>query len=733
MFAPPIKTAKPTTASPTPPKHGPEPPQRTGRAAAGLQTQEGDHGPRAISEVAPAVACDFTGIPLAAPGLASRSGLPRLQRKLAIGQVDDPLEHEADRIAEQVMRMSSPEVSNMAARPQISPKHAASEATGRCQREPAVSSEGISPDAPGIVHDVLRTPGQPLSAASLAYFEPRLGHDFSGVRLRCDAQAARSARAVNARAYTAGRHIVFAAGACRATTEEGRKLLAHELTHTVQQSAHRFVSTSSGATALQRSPDDDPVRASVRPVSPEDMVRIVLDQRHWGAGKPARRGAPGIPDAALTMEARGTPAGLGFETNAAIQILDAEGNQVAFEMAKFGSGSSLHAEPQALSRLQVRLAGVDVAGGRMIVAVDQYACADCVARLRYFARQAGLSGFEVWVPARGEVTPKTAARTAATRPAKMDPAATTPSYRVEARLVQGESFVPRTGKPAAGWSPPLTETLLNLGKKTRAVKSAQKAWSKTLANLGRTRLAAPVVEPRRAPAVPITTREVAIEPSTGGARGAGPTGARSSGGGTSARGGGAVRGGRSGGFGFGAVALEIMYPERAKEAKAQAKAAEIADKLARYDKQINERVNRMKPDIAKLQLHKNANEKVYMNVVYEVHHFEFSVDVYLKSVEVTTRNLNQKRRYSTVRIEKGWATGKEYNVRRDVDEHTYSLEVAVYSEAELEHFANLSDEYLKYQRALAIRPDDRTTAEQLTKLRQEIADTFGPDVWMLGR
>jgi hypothetical protein len=217
------------------------------------------------------------------------------------------------------------------------------------------------------------------------------------------------------------------------------------------------------------------------------------------------------------------------------------------------------------------------------------------------------------------------------------------------------------------------------------------------------------------------------EPSIGTARGGG-VGARGAGG----RGGIGGRGvGVRGGFGYGAVALEIMYPEMAKQAKAQAKADEIARKVAKYDKEIDARVEKLKPDIAKLQLNKEASEKVYVNVVYEVHHFEFSVDVYLKSVDVTTRDLKGKRRFSTVLPEKGWATGAEYQVRREVDEHTYSVEVYVYSEAELKRLADLSDDYLKQKRILRMRPGDQAAAEQLAKVRQEIVDAFGPDVWVL--
>jgi hypothetical protein len=89
--------------------------------------------------------------------------------------------------------------------------------------------------APPIVHEVLRSPGQSLEPATRAFMEPRLGHDFSGVRVHTDAKAAESARAVNALAYTVGREVVFGAGQYAPGTREGRRLLTHELAHVVQQ------------------------------------------------------------------------------------------------------------------------------------------------------------------------------------------------------------------------------------------------------------------------------------------------------------------------------------------------------------------------------------------------------------------------------------------------------------------------------------------------------------------
>lgn len=90
-------------------------------------------------------------------------------------------------------------------------------------------------DAPPIIYDVLRSPGKPLDNEIRTFMEPRFGHDFSRVRIHTDEKAVESARAVNALAYTVGRHVVFGAGQFAPGTDATRKLLAHELTHVVQQ------------------------------------------------------------------------------------------------------------------------------------------------------------------------------------------------------------------------------------------------------------------------------------------------------------------------------------------------------------------------------------------------------------------------------------------------------------------------------------------------------------------
>jgi hypothetical protein len=109
---------------------------------------------------------------------------------------------------------------------------------------------------PPIVHDVLRSPGHPLDAATRGFFEARFGHDFGRVRVHADGAAARSARAVDASAYTVGTHVVFGAGRYAPGTGAGQRLLAHELAHVVQQNAS---SASDVSRAVEIGPANHPL------------------------------------------------------------------------------------------------------------------------------------------------------------------------------------------------------------------------------------------------------------------------------------------------------------------------------------------------------------------------------------------------------------------------------------------------------------------------------------------
>jgi hypothetical protein len=105
------------------------------------------------------------------------------------------------------------------------------------QSQSRSSEPGIRRDssAPSIVHEILRSPGEPLDSATRAFMEPRFGHDFSRVRVHFGGRAAESSRALNAKAYTVGRNVVFSAGHNRLGTNAENKLMAHELAHTIQQ------------------------------------------------------------------------------------------------------------------------------------------------------------------------------------------------------------------------------------------------------------------------------------------------------------------------------------------------------------------------------------------------------------------------------------------------------------------------------------------------------------------
>ena len=94
---------------------------------------------------------------------------------------------------------------------------------------------GLLGEAPSIVYDVLRSPGQPLAAGTRAFMEARFGCDFSKVRIHSDKQAAELAKVINAQAYTVGSNVVFGSGQYLPEAREGKRLIAHELSHVVQQ------------------------------------------------------------------------------------------------------------------------------------------------------------------------------------------------------------------------------------------------------------------------------------------------------------------------------------------------------------------------------------------------------------------------------------------------------------------------------------------------------------------
>lgn len=164
-----------------------------------------------------------------------------IQTKRTISQPGDPLEKEADQIAEEVMRM--PDTTNQEENTTC-PGQCGGSCSGCAMRkafpdEQRKATENGGPPSKATAGETTQASrtsgGQPLDPATRAFMEPRFGLDFSQVRVHTGERAAHSARAIQALAYTAGSNVVFGAGQYAPGTYQGQKLLAHELAHTLQQ------------------------------------------------------------------------------------------------------------------------------------------------------------------------------------------------------------------------------------------------------------------------------------------------------------------------------------------------------------------------------------------------------------------------------------------------------------------------------------------------------------------
>lgn len=169
--------------------------------------------------VAPGLQSACTRIPITAPPI---------QRKPTVSSPGDPFEREADDVADKVMRMAEPAIQRKCAECEDDERKPIQTA-----RTPSANTEAAL-DAGAAVRATERG-GAPLSREVRSDFELYFGHDFSGVRVHADGEAANAASAVQARAYTIGRDIVFGSSEYAPATMEGKRLLAHELAHVVQQ------------------------------------------------------------------------------------------------------------------------------------------------------------------------------------------------------------------------------------------------------------------------------------------------------------------------------------------------------------------------------------------------------------------------------------------------------------------------------------------------------------------
>ena len=221
-----------------------------------------------------------------------------IQAKLTVGQPGDKYEQEADRVADTVMRMPEPEVQRQPEEEEeeeeIQTKSLAEEITPLVQRqvepeeeeEETAQAKGDGGNSPAVSPSVesgintIRGGGSPLPESSRAFFEPRFSADFSGVKVHTDSNAAHIARSVNAKAFTVGRDVIFGSGQFSPETTGGKKLLAHELTHVVQQNGGPTLFSDKGKERWNMAP------TTGRAVSEQDRVQMVPSLQMVGPAAP---------------------------------------------------------------------------------------------------------------------------------------------------------------------------------------------------------------------------------------------------------------------------------------------------------------------------------------------------------------------------------------------------------------------------------------------------------------
>ncbi|HJR08369.1 MAG TPA: DUF4157 domain-containing protein, partial [Pyrinomonadaceae bacterium] len=201
-----------------------------------------------------------------------------IQPKLNVSTPGDRYEQEADRVANHIMRTPAHASDTRDA----SAPHTAHDSSSGAQlqaKEVAGVQSGIGGDVSSAVDAVRGGGGQPLSSSVRDFFEPRFGHDFGHVRVHADSRAAESAQALSARAYTLGSDVVFGAGEYRPETVAGRRLIAHELTHVLQQRQQPDASHTIArqpAAAPSAAPATDDAQPAAAPGAKSDFREALL-------------------------------------------------------------------------------------------------------------------------------------------------------------------------------------------------------------------------------------------------------------------------------------------------------------------------------------------------------------------------------------------------------------------------------------------------------------------------
>jgi hypothetical protein len=292
--------------------------------------------------------------------------------KLALSHPDDPEEREADEVAGKIMRAHAGFPASSAAPCSCSGGEDMCNECQQKQSQPTIHRSATSPgtllphsasslEHPAqisrIVTDALRSPGHPLDSSTRAFFEPRFNRDLRHVRIHTSPEAAASARAISAHAYTLGSHVAFAAGQYSPNTTPGRTLLAHELTHVAQnrKAESTFVSDSNPRLEVSANSGDKISRQA-------DQSQTLVDQVQQALSAPDPVAGVGNPAAAFQILA-----GISSE-QLLLQVLTELGRRAQLDILISNVGSA----PPNSEALLTSLFAVKVATGGATDISDPY-------------------------------------------------------------------------------------------------------------------------------------------------------------------------------------------------------------------------------------------------------------------------------------------------------------------------------------------------------------------------
>ncbi|HEX9975748.1 MAG TPA: DUF4157 domain-containing protein, partial [Dehalococcoidales bacterium] len=222
-----------------------------------------------------------------------------LQAKLAVSSPDDAYEREADRVAEAVTQTAEVQRQELPEEEELQMKASSQIQHQEWSEEEELVQTRVTETQPSEVSgnleariDVAHSGGQPLADSARATLEPYFRHDFSQVRIHTDAEADKISRQLEAEAFTTGRDVFFKQGAYQPESETGKELLAHELTHVVQQSREPALQRQEAAAPAAEAPEIElevgPSRSALEIWMTEVVIPITRAHTILGAGGPVR-------------------------------------------------------------------------------------------------------------------------------------------------------------------------------------------------------------------------------------------------------------------------------------------------------------------------------------------------------------------------------------------------------------------------------------------------------------